>query len=238
MRKFKHLNFISISNEFRTHFKSLNYIATVYHGLDLKYFPFNPNGGNYLLWIGRASKHKGEDDAIEVAKKTGKKLLIGASLRQHTNDYFEKFIKPNLNDKITLIPNITFENTHKYYGQAKALLFPVKWKEPFGLIMIESMACGSPVIAYARGSTPEIIKDGETGFLVNPSENEIAGNWIIKKTGIAGLCEAVKKIYSMDKNQYLKMRQNSRKRVEQLFTVEKMVDEYEKVYQEILAKQK
>jgi len=233
MRKYKHLNYISISNEFRSHF-DLNYIDTVYHGVDLKYFPFNKAGGDYLLWIGRASKNKGEDDAMETAKITGKELLLGASIRKDTEEYFERVIKPNLNDKIKLIPNITFEETQKYYGGAKAFIFPVKWKEPFGLIMIESMACGSPVIAYSRGSVAEIIKDGETGFLVNPSNEEKTGDWIIKKTGIAGLCEAVEKIYSIPQGEYLKMRQDCRARVEQFFTVEKMVDNYEKVYYNIL----
>lgn len=233
MRQYKNLNYISISNEFRTHF-DLNYIDTVYHGIDLKYFPFNKTGGDYLFWIGRASKNKGEDDAIETAKITGKKLFLGASIRKDTEEYFEKFIKPNLNDKIKLISNITFEETHKYYGGSKAFIFPVKWKEPFGLIMIESMACGSPVIAYSRGSVAEIIKDGVTGYLVNPSDEEKTGDWIIKKTGITGLCEAVEKIYSMEKNQYEIMRQACRTRVEQFFTVEKMVDNYEKVYYKIL----
>ena len=233
MRQYKHLNYISISNEFRSHF-DLNYIDTVYHGVDLKYFPFNMMGGDYLFWIGRASKNKGEDDAIETAKITGKKLLLGASIRKDTEEYFEKVIKHNLNDKIKLIPNVTFEETHKYYGSSKAFIFPVKWKEPFGLIRIESMACGSPVIAYSRGSVQEIIKDGITGFLVNPSNEEKTGDWIIKKTGIEGLCEAVERIYSMDKNQYKNMRQNCRNRVEQLFTVEKMVDNYERIYYKIL----
>jgi len=236
MKKFCHLNFISISDEFRTHFDHLNYITTVYHGLDRKYFPFNKIGGDYLFWIGRASKNKGEDDAIETAKITGKKLLLGASIRKDTEEHFEKVIKPNLNDKIKLISNVTFEETHKYYGSSKAFIFPVKWKEPFGLIMIESMACGSPVIAYSRGSVQEIVKDGETGFLVNPSNEEKTGDWIIKKTGIEGLKEAVEKIYSMPQGEYLKMRQACRSRVEQLFTVEKMVDNYEKVYYEILIK--
>lgn len=102
--------------------------------------------------------------------------------------------------------------------------------------MIESMACGTPVVAFARGSVPEIIKDGETGFIVNPSDDDIRGNWIIKKTGIEGLCEAVERIYSMPEKQYLEMRKACRAHVEKHFTVERMVDEYEKVYEEILAK--
>lgn len=104
--------------------------------------------------------------------------------------------------------------------------------------MIEAMACGTPVVAYARGSVPEVIKDGETGFIVNPSDTDIRGNWIIKKTGIEGLCEAVERIYSMPEDQYRQMRRNCRAHVEKNFTVERMVDEYEKVYKEILLSKK
>lgn len=233
LRKFRHFNFISISNEFRNHF-DLNYIATVYHGLPLDLFPFSIEGGQNLLWIGRASKNKGEDDAIEVTKKTGRKLVMAASIRKDTVSYFNQFIKPKLNQSIEFAHNVKFEDTPKYYGTAKIFLFPVKWKEPFGLILIESLACGTPVVAYARGSIPEIIKDGETGFIVNPSESEILGNWIIKKTGIEGLCEAVERIYSLPEAQYRQMRKNCRAHAEKNFTVEKMVDKYEQVYEKLI----
>jgi glycosyltransferase involved in cell wall biosynthesis len=105
-------------------------------------------------------------------------------------------------------------------------LFPIEWEEPFGLVMVESMATGTPVIAYARGATKEIIKDGETGFLVNPSDIDIRGNFIIKKTGQAGIQEAVERIYSMPDNEYARIRQNCRRHVENLFTIEKMVNQY------------
>jgi glycosyltransferase involved in cell wall biosynthesis len=98
----------------------------------------------------------------------------------------------------------------------------------------ESMACGTPVITYARGSAPEIIIDGVTGFLVNQSEELKRGNWIIKKTGIDGLCEAIERIYTMPENQYRQIRKACRTHVEQNFTVEKMIDGYEKVYEKIL----
>lgn len=104
--------------------------------------------------------------------------------------------------------------------------------------MIEAMACGTPVVAYARGSVPEVIKDGETGFIVNSSEEDKRGDWIVKKTGIEGLCEAVEKIYSMPEEQYRQMRRNCRTHVEKNFTVERMVGEYEKVYNQILSSRK
>ena len=123
-----------------------------------------------------------------------------------------------------------------FYGRAKALLYPIEWEEPFGLVLIESMACGTPIVAFARGSIPEVVIDGETGFIVNPSDSDIRGNFIIKKTGKEGLKEAVEKIYAMSEAEYRQMRLNCRKHVEANFTVEKMVDGYEKVYQKLLGR--
>ena len=118
--------------------------------------------------------------------------------------------------------------------KAKAFLMTINWEEPFGLVMIEAMACGTPVVAFARGSVPEIVKDGETGFIINPSDDDVRGDWIIKKTGFEGLCEAVNKLYSLSQEEYKQMRLACRKRVEERFTIEKMVEEYEKVYQDVL----
>ena len=232
MRRYKDLNFVSISQEFRTHF-DLNYVSTVYHGLDLEFFPFNEVGGDYLFWMGRVSKNKGEDIAIEVAQKVKRKLKMAASIRKDTADRFKKIIDSS-SEYLEVLQNVKFEETWKHYGGARSFIFPVQWREPFGLILIESMACGTPVIAYAKGSIPEIIKDGETGFIVNPSDAEIVGDWIVKKTGIEGLCEAVEKVYSLPDQDYLRMRKNCRSHVEKNFTVKQMVDKYEEVYAKIL----
>ena len=107
--------------------------------------------------------------------------------------------------------------------------------EPFGLVMLEAMACGTPIVAYARGSIPEVIEDGKTGFLVNNSQDDIRGNWIIKKTGVEGIKEAIDKIYSMSKDEYQKMRLACRNHIEKNFSVGKMVNEYKKVYQQIVS---
>ncbi len=123
-----------------------------------------------------------------------------------------------------------------FYKKAKCFLYPLMWDEPFGYIFLESMACGTPVVAFARGSVPEVVKDGETGFIVNSSPEDIRGNFVIKKTGIDGLCEAVERIYAMPEEEYRQMRGNCRGHVERNFTVERMVDEYEKVYEKILSK--
>jgi glycosyltransferase involved in cell wall biosynthesis len=125
---------------------------------------------------------------------------------------------------------------NSFLGSGKLFIFPTRWEEPFGLVLVEAMACGTLVVTFACGSVPEVIKDGETGFIVNSSEEDKRGDWIVKKTGIEGLCEAVERIYSMPEEQYRQMRRACQAHVENNFTVEKMVDEYEKIHKQILEK--
>ena len=240
---YKKLNsrLISISNNQRKDAPGLNYIATVYNGTDENLFKFNQKPNDYLLFLGELVERKGVREAILIAKRLGVKLLIAGRISLQTpsqiKDYLfcQKYVKPELNrNNIKYAGEVGGEKTVKLYQEAKATLFPICWEEPFGLVMIESMATGTPVVAFARGSVPEVIKDGETGFIINSSSKDIRGKWIIKKTGLAGMIEAVNKIYSMPGSDYLKMRENCRKHVEKNFTVEKMVDGYEKVYEKIL----
>lgn len=216
-RKYRNLNFISISNEFKSHF-NLNYITTVYNGLSLDLFKFDAVGGNNLLWVGRAKKYKGELEAIKIAENLREKLILLMSVRSDAKEYVTQKIKPRLNKKMILHENVKFSDTVKYYQKSKAFIFPLQWREPFGLTMIESMACGTPVIAYNRGSVREIVDDDKTGFIVNPRE------------GIEGMIKAVKKLNSLPEKKYLKMRQNCRARVEKYFSIKRMVDNYEKIY--------
>jgi len=179
------------------------------------------------------------EDAIEVAHRLRRKLVIGARVDKESESNFN-YYKTQIEHKLQQTPvvnhgEMTSEKRNELIASSRCFIFPIKWEEPFGLVMIESMASGTPVIAYARGSTPEVIKDGETGFLVNSSEEDIRGDWIIKKTAIEGLCEAVEKIYAMPEEEYKAMRRNCRAHVEKNFTVERMVDEYETVYQQIIA---
>jgi len=233
----------SVSNNQRKDAPRLNYVATIYNGIDTNLFRFNPNPKGYLLFLGELVERKGVREAILAAKKLKLKLVIAGRVpiqMSQMKDYsfFQKYVKPELNrGRIEYAGEVTGEKTSKLYGDAKATLFPIQWEEPFGLVMTESMACGTPIIAFAKGSVPEIIKDGETGFIVNSSPSDIRGNWIIKKTGIEGLCEAVNKIYDMPKEEYQKMRESCRKHVEKNFTTERMVDEYEKVYYKLVKNQ-
>jgi len=234
----KNKYFISISNKQRD-FYPFDFFKTVYNGINLNLFPFYSNSeGKNIIFVGRTVKVKGIKEALEVSVKTNIPLKFTGKTDSEIS-FFNNEVLPLVNKHKNLIKyykTINRNNISNFYSLGKILLFPIQWEEPFGLVMIESMATGTPIVAFARGSVPEVIKDGETGFIVNPSDDDIRGDWIIKKTGIEGLCEAVERIYSMPEEQYRKMRKACREHVEKNFTVERMVDEYEKVYYEILNK--
>lgn len=239
----KNVYFVFISNSQRKPLPNLNYIRTIYHGIDIKKeFQFNPTGDNYLIWSGRAVPEKGLDIVLQVIKITKKKAKIFPIIKDEYFKWLQDIIIKRRNIVNQAISIYTDFDVHRlelacHYQTSKLFLFPLQWEEPFGLTLIESMACGTPVVAYARGSIPEIVKDGETGFIVNSSDNDIRGNWVIKKTGIEGLCEAVQRIYAMPETEYRAMRLACRNHVLQNFTVEQMVNNYVEVYKEILKKQ-
>lgn len=186
----------------------------VYNGIALKQLKFNPNPKNHFVWIARICDAKGTKEAIKIAKKAGVKLVLAGQLQPHYQEYFDKEIKPELNSQIKYIGEISQKELSSFYGSAKACVYPIKWEEPFGLIMTESMACGTPVIVFDRGSAREVVKNGKTGFVVKNIKEAV---------------EAIKKIGQID-------REDCRKRVEEKFTIEKMVDGYERIYYEILEK--
>jgi glycosyltransferase involved in cell wall biosynthesis len=236
----KNVYFVSISNAQRKPMPHLNYIKTIYHGIDIKKaFQFNPVGDKYLLWTGRAVPEKGLDIVLQIIKITKKRAKIFPIIKQEYFAWLQEVIikrRNIINQAVSIYTDFDLHRSdlNYHYQTSKLFIFPVLWEEPFGLTLIESMACGTPVVTFARGPIPEIIKDGETGFIINPSDTDKRGDWIIKKTGIEGLCEAVEKIYTMPEEQYKAMRKACREHVEKNFTVERMVDEYEKVYQNII----
>lgn len=238
LQSFKHHPFVSISDAQQKGMPELHYVQTVYNGANINNLSYSDTGGDYISWLGRYSPLKGLYQAIKVAGLTKKKMLVSASIHHSRLGQFNKDIKPHFDNEYILflgeIKNVSKKS--EFLGKSKLFLFPIQWEEPFGLVMTEAMATGTPVIAFARGSAPELIKDGETGFLVNFSDYMKRGDWIVKKTGIEGLCEAVERIYTLPENQYRTMRKACRAHIEKHFTVEHMVDEYEKVYQKILDK--
>jgi glycosyltransferase involved in cell wall biosynthesis len=186
-----------------------------YNGIPVKKFNFKPKPENHLIWIGRISPDKGTDIAIKIAKKARMKLLIAGQLQPKYQDYFDKKINPHLGSKIKYIGELSQSELASFYGQGKAFIYPIKWQEPFGLVMVEAQACGTPVIAFDKGSVPEVVKHGKTGFVVK---------------NITEAVKAVKKINQIK-------REDCRKWVEKNFAIEKMVDNYEKVYYKIIKKQ-
>ncbi len=235
---YKNLSFVSISDAQRKFFPDLNYAGTIYHGIETELFKFDQKGGESIIWAGRGVPDKGLETILEVVKKTKKKIRLFPLKREEHLEWLNKRIA----DLKDLIPSqdifIEFDKDRfelvNHYQSSRLFIFPIQWEEPFGLVLTESMACGTPIVAFARGSVPEIVKDGKTGFLVNPSDNDIRGDWIVKKTGIDGLCEAIEKIYSMPEQEYQKMRQNCRSLVEKSFSADKMAKEYMNAYRKII----
>ena len=229
---------VSITNNQRAGFQ-MHFINTVYNAIDITQFPYTEAViDGQILWLSRISYQKGTVETIQTAKRLNLPLILVGKVdtnAPHEVDYFDHRVKPLLNGlRGTLYGEINPQEKILHYRQAKLFLFPIQWEEPFGLVMIEAMACGTPIVAFARGSVPEVVVDGVTGFIVNSSDQDVRGNWVVRKTGIDGLCEAVERIYKMPEDQYRVMRAACRKHVETHFTVEKMVDGYEQAYRKIL----
>lgn len=212
-RYFPQFPLVSISNDQRRPLASANWIGTVYHGLphELLEFTAAPRG-NYLAFLGRMSPEKRPDRAIEIARRTGLPLRIAAKVDNADRQYFERTIAPLLDDPLVeFIGEIGEAEKSAYLGNALALLFPIDWPEPFGLVVIEAMACGTPVIAFPRGSVPEVIEDGVCGFIVESVE------------------EAVKAVERLDRLD----RGAIRARFEQRFSAARMARDYETLYAKV-----
>ncbi|MBI2074667.1 MAG: glycosyltransferase family 4 protein [Candidatus Levybacteria bacterium] len=230
LTRFKNHNFVSISGAQRRGFPELNYAGTVFNGINIHEFNYSKKKGNYLFWISRMAPDKGPIDAIKAAQKLKMELKISAAINSVNLEYYQNKVKPLIDGKlIKFNGEVAHKDKSKVYKNALCTLFPIHWEEPFGLVMIESMACGTPVIAYNRGSVSEVVRDGVTGFIIDPDNKNRPkkGSWVIKKQGIAGLVEAVRRVGEID-------RQMCRKHVEENFTVNRMVDRYEKIYEKIL----
>jgi glycosyltransferase involved in cell wall biosynthesis len=231
--------FTSISNNQRKDFPQLHFIATVYNGINLDLFPYceykDITKHSYMAYLARMNDQKGAIEAATAAKQLQKKLVVGTKVDIVDQPYFDQF-KSFIDDTfIEYLGEIGPDKRLSLLQNARLLIAPIKWEEPFGLMFIEAMVTGTPVVAFSRGAAPEIIVDGETGFLVNQSEEYIRGDWIVKKTGVEGLCEAIERLYAMSEDQYRQMRKKSRFHVEKNFTTDRMVDDYEKLYEKIIS---
>jgi glycosyltransferase involved in cell wall biosynthesis len=172
--RFRDVPVISISNAQRQPLPWANWQATIYHGLPKEFFAFQPNQGGYLAFLGRISPEKRVDRAIEIAKRVSMPLKIAAKVDRVDGRYFKRDIEPLLTQShVEWIGEISDQQKNDFLGNAYALLFPIDWPEPFGLVMIEAMACGTPVIAYDRGSVSEVMENGVTGFIVSEIEQAV-----------------------------------------------------------------
>jgi len=212
-KKFPNINFVALSKNQKKQAAGVNIVKVIYNGLPLEKYPFNPKPKDYLLWLSRIGPDKGVAEAIDIAKLSGEKLIIAGNILPQYADYFEFRVKPLIDGKqIQFVGAADFKKKIELFKNAKAFLFPVKRPEPFGLVVIEAMACGTPVIAFKRASMPELIKNGENGFLVDSVEQA---------------CQAVKKIDKIK-------REVCREWVKENFNLRRMVNRYEKLYKKVL----
>jgi glycosyltransferase involved in cell wall biosynthesis len=202
-------HYVAISDSDKS--PELDYIATIHHGIDVAQFPFSGAEGRYLLFFGRIHPEKGVREAINVAQRAGIKLVIAGIIQDQ--DYFATEVRPHIDGTtVEYLGSVGPDQRAEVLGHALALLHLISFDEPFGLSMIESMACGTPVIAFARGSIPEIIRDGQTGYVVDDIE---------------GAINAVATVRTID-------RSNCRADVEKRFTSTRMARDYVRVYHKIL----
>lgn len=183
LRAYRRMNYVSISQSQQSYLPDLNWIATVHHSVDVDSFPFYPTPGDYLTFVGRISPEKRPDRAIEIAKLTGIPLKIAAKVDPADRAYFEQTIKPLLNDPlIEFIGEVNETQKREIMGKALALLMPIDWPEPFGMVFIEALACGTPVLTCPCGSVPELLRDGVTGYIRQAPEHLAAAARRVRDT--------------------------------------------------------
>ncbi|MEK6705512.1 MAG: glycosyltransferase family 4 protein [Bdellovibrionota bacterium] len=206
--------FVSISDSQRLPLPALNWFSTIYHGLEVSDFAFHPKPGSYLAFLGRIVADKRPEWAVEIAKLSGVPLKIAAKIEGSCGrDYYDTYVGPHVDGKfIEYVGEISEKEKSEFLGNAMALVFPIDWPEPFGLVMIESLACGTPVLARPCGSVPELLVDGVTGF---------------SDLDIHGLAARVGDVARID-------RRRCRLWVEQYFSLQRMTEDYVSVYRHLI----
>ena len=214
VNEFAEQRVIAISKAQREQLPQANWVGTVHHGLPLDLYRFHEAGGRYLAFVGRISIEKRVDRAIEIAVRSGVPLRIAAKVDPSDADYFHANIEPLLaHPLVEYVGEITDDDKNEFIGNAKAVLFPIDWPEPFGLAMIEALACGTPVIAWPHGSVREILTDGVSGWIVSDVES------------------AARAVGALDRID----RRRCRAEFEARFTAERMARDYTKIYKRVLS---
>ncbi|MBR0827217.1 glycosyltransferase family 4 protein [Bradyrhizobium manausense] len=212
-RQFAEASFVSISDDQRLPLPDARWIGTIQHGLPKDSFQPCYEVGRYVAFLGRLTADKGPEDAIRIARAARMPLRIAAKIPRSETAFFKKKLEPHIDgEKIQLVGEVDETRKQPFLAGAAALLFPINWPEPFGLVMIEAMACGTPVIAYRSGSVPEVVEDGVTGFIVDGEEQAI---------------KAVKELARLD-------RRKIRSRFEERFTASRMARAYESQYRKLI----
>jgi glycosyltransferase involved in cell wall biosynthesis len=212
LSRFKKAPFVSISNDQRRPLPNVRWLATVYHGLPKDSLKPSYERGSYLAFLGRLAPEKGPDVAIGIAQRANMPLRIAAKLPSRHSRYFKERLQPLIDASRTeLVGEVDDFRKEGFLQNATALIFPIDWPEPFGLVMIEAMACGTPVIAFRRGSVPEIIENGLTGFVVDNEEEAVA---------------AVGRVHEFD-------RRSIRAAFEKRFTARRMAQDYVRHYRDL-----
>ena len=193
----------------------MRWAGVVHNAIELRGWECRAQKDDYLLAFGRICQEKGFHLAIEVARRTGRRLIMGGVLQRQYEDYYYQMIQPELDDQIAYVGEVSDDERRRLFAGAAAFLFPILWAEPFGLVMLEAMACGTPVLALRNGSVPEVVEDGHNGFIAED---------------VDGLVEAVGRIGEIDPSA-------CRESVERRFTVERLLDEYEALYHKLLAEE-
>ena len=216
-REYSEIPVISISDAQRKPLPWINWQGTIYHGLPEKLFTFRAEPGNYLAFLGRISPEKRVDRAIEIAERVGMKLRIAAKISKPDQPYYDEVIKPLIerSPNVEFLGEISEREKNEFLGKAYALLFPIDWPEPFGLVMIEAMACGTPIIAFPGGSVVEVMEDGASGFIV---------------TNVADAVKAVERVETLS-------REKCRRVFERRFTDKIMAQNYLKLYRRMIDEQ-
>jgi glycosyltransferase involved in cell wall biosynthesis len=211
-RRFTDEPVISISDAQRRPLPWLNWQGTVQHGLPLDLLHFHPGGGDYLAFVGRISPEKRVDRAIEIARRSGWPLKIAAKIDKVDREYHDRVIRPLLDTPgVEYVGEICEQEKDDFLGNAAALLFPIDWPEPFGLVMIEALACGAPVVAWRCGSVPEVIEHGVTGFICEDIDEAV---------------EAVKLAVRLDRG-------DCRRAFETRFSVRRMAADYVRIFERL-----
>ncbi|MGZ4145944.1 MAG: glycosyltransferase family 4 protein [Actinomycetota bacterium] len=206
------VRFVGISDSQMRPGPDLSWAGRVYNGIAVDRYPFRADKEDFLLYVGRVNHEKGPDVAVEVARRTGVRLvMVAARKEQFEHDYWAAKVEPLLTGKEEILDEITVEEKADLMGRARAVLFPIQWEEPFGLVMAEANGCGTPVLAFRRGAAPEVIDDGVTGFLSDDVES---------------MCATVDRLDEIDPRA-------CRARVEKMFSARSMTDGYEKIFERI-----